>query len=150
MHSPVTNWTISLRLSCHVSDHTQSQDGDTEELASLQKADRYIHQAIIQRYSLQYFSCTNQADPIWRGLYLNNGEKNIAGGEAHCRRRWNVLMSVLQESGTGYYRPLSCNGVKLVGYRYLMHLFPRLIEYQQEPVQYRGKDGEKGGREKGI
>ena len=66
-----------LKLSCHVSDHTQTQDGDEEELSGIQEKDRYIHHAIIQIPILHYFSGANQADhdlerPLfeeWRGEY---------------------------------------------------------------------------------
>ena len=48
MHNPFTRWIISLYLSCHVSDHAQTQDGDEAGSADIDGTHRYIHHAAIQ------------------------------------------------------------------------------------------------------
>ena len=104
IHSPVTSWTISLNLSCHVSDHLSPRMVTQRSWLVFEKhAGTFIKQVFISY-----------------GILIVQIRPTLLGGASIC----TMERRIVQESGTGCYRPLPCNGVKLVGYKSLCIFFP--------------------------
>ena len=130
IHSPVTSWTISLNLSCHVSDHLSPRMVTQRSWLVFGK-----HAGtFIKRVFTSYGILTVQIRPT------------LLGGASIC----TMERRIVQESGKGYYRPLPCNGVKLVGYKSLCTFFPGWWGTRRDPSSTGARTARRGKGRRGT